>query len=243
MPITSKPMWTIQLDGESASWTFHAGTTTLPTGEVFLELPPWSKGFLSIIIGDEAPEDRVPLTLTKSPGYANLLRMRQAALYPEVQEEVTKEETFFGVVASKSKTTVKNTVHRVDANDDAPREMTFTVPAEDDSEEFLIRCLCPRSRKADLSTLTVILEYATVEFIVKYIRSKGLADVTSARKWSRRSLEQKTESGYRFYGYDTQHKKKRGRPIGSSNHPTSAEDSPHDNAEDGPHDTFPSEFD
>ncbi|MCS5675292.1 MAG: hypothetical protein NZ605_09845 [Acidimicrobiales bacterium] len=219
-----------------ASWTFHAGTTTLPNGDVFLDLPPWSKGFLSIIIGDEAPDDRVPLTLTKCPGYVNLLSLRQARLCSNTEgTEVTQEESFFGVVASKQ--IGKKTVHMVDARDEEPHEMSFTVPAEDDSQEFTIRCLSPRSRKADHSTLTIILDYATVDFVVKYIRSKGLSDLTSARKWSRRSVEEKTESGYRFYGYDTKHQKKRGRPSGSTKPPTS----PRSEVEDVD-DTLPSEF-
>lgn len=221
MPITSKPLWTVQLDGEKTSWTFHAGTTTLPSGDVFLDLPPWSKGFVSMIVGDAAPDDKVPLTLTKCPGYVALLRMRQDAVCPSTEgTDVTQEESFFGVTApTPSKKGAKNAV--VDAYDDDPQEMSFTVPAEGDFPEFTIRCLSPRGRLSRFSTLTIILDYETIDFVVRYIRDKGLSELAPARKWSKKADEDKMQNVYWTYGYNEKHPKKRGRPTSSTKPPTS----------------------
>ena len=182
MPVLVEKHYTISIDN-SPQWKVPADAIKVVEGAEFVKVTPYDQSFVKLLCFGclQLPKNAYKLSAASLDGFREVLRLRNAAAFKDVDGGDAPELMLFASTAAtpKAKARRLNAAQLKDMRD-APSVFEFEVPGAGDNPPLLVSMLRPIHPCDDLS---IKLDEDTLEHVVAFIRDQGITvDTLTTRR-------------------------------------------------------------
>ena len=174
MPVVVEKQYAISIDN-SPQWKVPFAAIKAVDGEEFVKVTPYDQSFVKLLCFGclELPKNAYKLSAAGLPGFKDIICLRNAVAFADVQDSGAPEELLFGrqVASDKKAKTPRVNAAKLKDMPSAPNVFEFEVPGVGSAPPLNVSMLRPVHPCDDLA---VKLDEDTLEHVVAFIRDRGI---------------------------------------------------------------------